>query len=72
MGNINNYLYNPIKCAYCSATVTERTSICLVHSKGKLNGLYVCNMCLLNKSRRYDYLAQSTYNNKYKKVLDIL
>jgi hypothetical protein len=41
---MGNYLYNPIKCAYCSATVTERTSICLVHSKGKLNGLYVCNV----------------------------
>lgn len=71
MGNqINNYLYPT--CVYCDAGISERISICYIYSKGKLNNKYVCNICLLNKYRRHDYLAQKTYNNKYKKILDIL
>ena len=69
MGNIiNKYFYKPVKCAYCYSEVSNRTTVCYIYSKGKLNGLYVCNLCLLNKSRRYDYLALRTYNNNFNKL----
>ena len=39
-------------CGYCGARLSKNISICYVYSYGKLNGYYICHICLLNKTRR--------------------
>ncbi len=41
-----------VSCSYCFNKVNEHIAVCHVFSMGKLNGLFLCHKCLLNKRRR--------------------
>lgn len=41
-----------VTCQYCFNKVDKYNAVCHVFSLGKLNGLYLCNHCLLDKQRR--------------------
>jgi hypothetical protein len=49
----NTYTTANVSCDYCLATVDCMHSIVKVYSLGKLDGMYLCNLCLNSKSRRY-------------------
>lgn len=51
MGSVSSMLKLP-SCDYCSARLSKNRSICYVYSYGKLDRHFVCDICLLNKSRR--------------------
>ena len=57
MGNyLSSYIYKNKQfpsCDYCNAEVNTMTSVVKVFSFGKLDGLFLCDYCLIDKEYRH-------------------
>jgi hypothetical protein len=50
---MGSFYSRDISCDYCYGKINERTAIVKVYSMGKLDNMYLCNYCLIDKERRY-------------------